>query len=93
MALERDDAVAFLEKLFNQRCDQIEKKIDAGFTRTNGRIDHLEDVVGGEGDQKGLVTRVGILEDRGNRDTTARAQGLGGIASSVALWLWQTLKN
>lgn len=90
MALEHE-AVAFLEKLFNQRCDGIERKIDDGFKRTNGRIDHLEDVVGGQGDEKGLVTRVGILEDRGNRDTTARAQGLGSLATSAAALLWQWL--
>lgn len=36
-----------------------------------------------------LKTRVALLEDRGNRDTAARASGVGALLTAVAALIWQ----
>jgi hypothetical protein len=47
------------------------------------------DVKAQNGTVADLKTRVALLEDRGTRDNSARASGIGGIAAAAAALIWQ----
>jgi hypothetical protein len=64
---------------------QLSKAVDNGFENVNRRLDGIN------GQVREHSTDIAVLKDRGNRDNTARATGLGGIAASAALFIRQLM--
>jgi hypothetical protein len=55
--------------------------------RVCARIEQKVDRINGNVGQHD--TRIAVLEDRGNRDTTARATGIGGAIAAAGSFLYQ----
>jgi pyrimidine operon attenuation protein/uracil phosphoribosyltransferase len=77
MALEREE--------FRDWLITIRQDIKDGIEGVHERLDELNSRT------RKAENQIAVLEDRGHRDTTARAQGLGGMVASAAALLWQWL--
>jgi len=51
------------------------------------------DVKAQNGTVADLKTRIALLEDRGNRDTTARASGLSALIAAASALIWQWISK
>jgi pyrimidine operon attenuation protein/uracil phosphoribosyltransferase len=75
MALERDE--------FRDWIEAIRDDIRAGIEGVHERLDELNSRT------RKAENQIAVLEDRGNRDTTARVQGIGGLAAAAGALFWQ----
>jgi hypothetical protein len=75
MALERDE--------FRDWLNAMRQDIKDGIEGVHERLDELNSRT------RKAENQIAVLEDRGHRDTTARVQGLGGLAAAAGALFWQ----
>jgi pyrimidine operon attenuation protein/uracil phosphoribosyltransferase len=75
MALEREE--------FRDWLITIRQDIKDGIEGVHERLDELNSRT------RKAENQIAVLEDRGNRDTTARVQGIGGLAAAAGALFWQ----
>ena len=68
---------------FYHALGSLSKAVDNGFAGLNARLDTMNGQVRTHGQQ------IAVLNDRGNRDGTARGAGVAGLITAVATFIWQ----
>lgn len=88
MALEREEFQDWMRAMredMREDARALRKEFSAGIGGVHDRLDDLNSRT------RKNENQISVLEDRGNRDTTARAQGIGGMAAAAGALLWQWL--
>lgn len=67
---------------FRYALEALQRAVDRGFSELNGRLDVMNGQVRNHGES------IAVLEDRNNRDQTARVTGVMGIITAVGTFLY-----